>query len=467
MMCSKNVYRIFFCLFFDFFNLFKFALSGAPAGCALDDTASLIGRFDCEFNSVSFPLVMTDFSSPDPQRIRIYNVSGTLSSPSFSGFSSFNTGTIDTDYPTLLEIECVNGGTLDISAGTFTGMDYIQEFYITNCVIPDLPDNVFTDFGTLNYFKIEGGSIGVTQTNSLNGLNVARSSSPTPLGAFIIYNSPIITGELASGFLNPLTTVTTIMLKNTGLDSIEANMFSQNTLVRNLSIAGNNFQVLPTNIFSGLDALMFLDMSDVPFNCSCSNAWFLDYLVEHDISIVGAAVCSEPSSYNLQRATIFQDENCPYDPCGNIPGINADPRCHTIFQVFGYVVTCGCLLMTLMAIYLYLNTRLHIAMPKFRLEQKKKNAWIKVQDSLYKGVVNMIPPASTGVNGVKLPPIKRAMRKRFSSPNVIQHSDLPNNSDLEKNDLEKEINEKDNIAPFGNSYSTNEMSNKSKTDSEV
>lgn len=299
-MCSKKFFRIFFCLIFDIFNLFQFALSGAPTGCALDDTASLIGRFDCEFNSVSFPLVMTDFSSPDPQRIRIYNVSGSLSSPSFSGFSSFNTGTVDTDYPTLLEIECVNGGTLDISAGTFAGMDYIQEFYMTNCVISDLPDSVFSDFGTLNYFKIEGGSIGATNTNSLNGLNVARSSSPTPLGTFIIYNSPINTGELASGFLNPLTTVTTIMLKNTGLDSIEANMFSQNTLVRNLSIAGNNFQELPNNIFSGLDALMFLDLSDVPLNCSCSNVWFLDYSVEHNISLVGAVVCGEPSSYNCK-----------------------------------------------------------------------------------------------------------------------------------------------------------------------
>ena len=146
-------------------------------------------------------------------------------------------------------------------------------------------------------------------------------------------------------------------------------------------------------------------------------------------------------------------------------GINADPRCHTIFQVFGYVVTCGSLLVTLTAIYLYLNTRLHIAMPKFRLEQKKKNAWIKVQDSLYKGVVNMIPPASTGVNGFKLPPIKKAMRKRFSSPNEIKHFDLPNNSDLEKDDLNKEI-KADKIAPLGNSYTTNEMSNKSKTDLE-
>ncbi|CAC5394120.1 unnamed protein product [Mytilus coruscus] len=409
---------------------------------------------------------MTDFSSPDPQRIRVYNVSGTLNSPSFSGFSSFNTGTIDTDYPTLLEIECVNGGTLDISAGTFTGMDYIQEFYISNCVISDLPDNVFADFGTLNYFKIEGGSIGATQTNSLNGLNVARFSSPSPLGTFIIYNSPMNTGTLASGFLNPLTTVTTIMLKNIGLNSIEANMFSQNTLVRNLSIAGNNFQELPNNIFSGLDALMFLDMSDVPFNCSCSNVWFFDYLVEHKISIIGAAVCSEPSLYNLQRATIFQDENCPYDPCGKMPGNNADPRCHTIFQVFGYVVTCGSLLVALTAIYLYLNTRLHIAMPKFRLEQKKKNAWIKVQDSLYKGVVNMIPPASTGVNGVKLPPIRKAMRKRFVSPNEIQPFDLQNSSDLEKDDLAKESKE-DNIAPFGNNQTTNEESDQSKTDLEV
>jgi hypothetical protein len=124
------------------FSCIQQTSGAAPSGCALNEVISLIGRFDCDFNSITFPLTMTDFSSPDPQRLRIYNVSGTFPSPSFSGFNTFNTGTIDTDYPASLEIECVNGGTLDINAGTFTGMSYLQEFYITNCVISDLPDNV-------------------------------------------------------------------------------------------------------------------------------------------------------------------------------------------------------------------------------------------------------------------------------------------------------------------------------------
>jgi hypothetical protein len=103
----------------------------------------------------------------------------------------------------------------------------------------------------LNYFKIEGGSIGATQTNSLNGLSVARSSTPNVYGEFAIVDSTITTGELAAGFLNPLTTVSTILLQNTELNTIGVNTFSQNTIVRNLSIAGNNFQTIPENIFSG------------------------------------------------------------------------------------------------------------------------------------------------------------------------------------------------------------------------
>lgn len=279
------------------FNGIQQTSGAAPSGCALNEVISLIGRFDCDFNSITFPLTMTDFSSPDPQRLRIFNVSGTFPSPSFSGFNTFNTGTIDTDYPASLEIECVNGGTLDINAGTFTGMSYLQEFYITNCVISDLPDNVFSDFGTLNYFKIEGGSIGATQPNSLNGLSVARSSTPNVYGEFAIVDSIITTGELATGFLNPLTTVSTILLQNTALNTIDVNTFSQNTIVRNLSIAGNNFQTIPENIFSGLDTLMYLDMSNIPFNCSCSEVWFLDYLAEEDVNIVGVAVCEQPSNY--------------------------------------------------------------------------------------------------------------------------------------------------------------------------
>jgi hypothetical protein len=85
---------------------------------------------------------------------------------------------------------------------------------------------LFSDFGTLNYFKIEGGSIGATQTNSLNGLSVARSSTPNVYGEFAIVDSTITTGELAAGFLNPLTTVSTILLQNTELNTIDVNTFS-------------------------------------------------------------------------------------------------------------------------------------------------------------------------------------------------------------------------------------------------
>jgi hypothetical protein len=45
--------------------------------------------------------------------------------------------------------------------------------------------------------------------------------------------------------------------------------------------------------------------------------------------------------------------------------------------------------MAWVAIYVYLNARVHMALPKYRLEQKKKKAWIKVKDSLYKGVVTI------------------------------------------------------------------------------
>lgn len=90
--------------------------------------------------------------------------------------------------------------------------------------------------------------------------------------------------------------------------------------------------------------------------------------------------------------------------------------------------------MALVSIYLYLNARVHIALPKYRLNQKKKKAWIKVQDSLYKGVVNMVPPASTGAKGSRLPPILRAVRKRMNSVNEIQPFP-PSYSDLEKEDI--------------------------------
>jgi hypothetical protein len=91
--------------------------------------------------------------------------------------------------------------------------------------------------------------------------------------------------------------------------------------------------------------------------------------------------------------------------------------------------------MAWVAIYVYLNARVHMALPKYRLEQKKKKAWIKVKDSLYKGVVNLIPPSSTGMHGRRQPTFQNAYRKRTKSPNKVEPLDLPSYSDLVKEDL--------------------------------
>lgn len=91
--------------------------------------------------------------------------------------------------------------------------------------------------------------------------------------------------------------------------------------------------------------------------------------------------------------------------------------------------------MAWVAIYVYLNARVHMALPKYRLEQKKRKAWIKVKDSLYKGVVNLIPPSSTGMHSRRQPTFQNAYRKRTKSPNKIEPLDLPSYSDLVKEDL--------------------------------
>ena len=67
------------------------------------------------------------------------------------------------------------------------GMDVFQNVDITNCEIPTLPSRAFSNFGTVNFFGIQGGKIDLVQGNAFTGLTVRRDpDSVSPKGEFMM-----------------------------------------------------------------------------------------------------------------------------------------------------------------------------------------------------------------------------------------------------------------------------------------
>lgn len=63
-----------------------------------------IGVYTCDFTNASFPVALSSFSSPNPQRLKITFFNGNLVSSSvFSGFNAYDVSTFDTNYRLLLK----------------------------------------------------------------------------------------------------------------------------------------------------------------------------------------------------------------------------------------------------------------------------------------------------------------------------------------------------------------------------
>jgi len=141
----------------------------APTGCTLDETDASTGIYKCDMTSVTPPLAMSSFSSPNAQRLKLYNVNGNFVNK-FSGFGSYDSSTQDTNYAASLEIECTSSGTLTLTSASFTDMSHIQVFKITNCAIAAIPSSAFSQFTNLDYFLISGGTIAGLDAGSLTSM---------------------------------------------------------------------------------------------------------------------------------------------------------------------------------------------------------------------------------------------------------------------------------------------------------
>jgi hypothetical protein len=274
----------------------------SPTGCTYVNNAGLgIGVYECDFNAITLPLAYSSFSSPKPQRLKIYNIHGHLpaSSPtaSFSGFSAFS-GSLDPDYAASLELRCATGGTLLLYAGTFTGMSYLQRLSIYNCAIQSgFPSSGFLAIGTLDYFLVYGGSLTTLATDAFAGLYIQKLSIPDAKGELAFVDVTMPSTTLPHGLFYSLTDIVSIRLDNIGLTAITSDVFSQNTLLEKISLTYNAFTEVPSTIFDGLTKLYSVDFMGTPWNCTCDNIWLVNYVNSSGIRLETGLTCTTPTLY--------------------------------------------------------------------------------------------------------------------------------------------------------------------------
>lgn len=146
-------YNVFVILFLVS-NLFNPTVPVDPTGCTY--FASEL-RYECTMRSWVLPLTLTDFDNI-PQVLHLIEVNGELPSTTptatFSGFSAINNATFDVNVVPALVVRCVSGGSLIMSAGTFSGMSYIQDIRFLDCNLLNVPDAIFSDIGDVHFLYI-------------------------------------------------------------------------------------------------------------------------------------------------------------------------------------------------------------------------------------------------------------------------------------------------------------------------
>lgn len=274
-----------------------------PAGCTYEEYTKPIGVYTCDFTNASFPVALSSFSNPNPQRLKITFFNGNLASSSvFSGFNAYDVSTFDTNYRASLEISCATSGTLGLSTSSFTDMTYIQELKIVGCNLNlGIPANTFSGM-QLDYLEISKGVIASTDASSLTGLTIKKLTNvPSPIGGFTIQNAQLTAGQLAAGFFSPLTSVVAITVDNANLINLTSGMFSANTALQTINLSRNKFTQVSYDLFSGLASLSSINMSYIDWECTCHNLGFQHSLSSNHINLYGNILCMSPTSFQCEQ----------------------------------------------------------------------------------------------------------------------------------------------------------------------
>lgn len=267
-----------------------------PTGCTYNTDTLL---YTCNARLWALPLVFSSFTN-QPQRLLLKDVDGELpasapNGPTFIGFSAVDTSLFDTRFPASFHIMCYANTSLIIFKDTFQDLGFIDEVIIQDCNILSLPVQVFSYFGEVNSFIIQGGSINNMVADSFNGLDIKpMPASLTPKGELVLQNTQVISQSFPFGVFYNIYNVTTMVLDNIDITSVTKDTFYANPYLTNLTISNNNLASLPSQLFASSHSLEFLSFWGLPWICTCSDLWIIPYVINNNITLNGDFICSSP-----------------------------------------------------------------------------------------------------------------------------------------------------------------------------
>uniref|UniRef100_A0A8C6U8V1 TIR domain-containing protein n=1 Tax=Neogobius melanostomus TaxID=47308 RepID=A0A8C6U8V1_9GOBI len=197
----------------------------------------------------------------------------------------------------------------ELTCSDFTNLYSLTVLNLSDNRISQLSSCVLKELPRLKVLNI--------QNNYISQINNAFSSSLVQLnmndnkvqwlykGAFENMSSLIDlkleTGDfsLDSELFEPLTELTVLEVTNCNANSLDFLIHANLTKLEKLIFKDNELTVVNEIVFEALPSLKYLDLSENPFVCDCSNDWFIEWAIRNKQVQVANAYqyrCSSPSS---------------------------------------------------------------------------------------------------------------------------------------------------------------------------
>eukprot|EP00057_Strongylocentrotus_purpuratus_P020990 XP_011675464.1 PREDICTED: slit homolog 3 protein-like [Strongylocentrotus purpuratus] len=198
----------------------------------------------------------------------------------------------------------------------FTGLFSLRTLRIKDNYLHDLDVRIFQNLSQLVHLDMSNSRIHTLRSGLFSPL-------PSLRYLYIGENNLV---EVPGDIFNGLFRLNVLTFQNNILSSLDPKTFAQTLRLTDLYLPGNQISTIkPGTVLPGNTSLR-LDISNNPFSCTCSLAWFRQWLDSADIDVKHAdqTLCSGTSLKGLSKQPILSFH--PEDHCGVniflIAGIN-------------------------------------------------------------------------------------------------------------------------------------------------